>query len=88
MSSDYHGRIREIVAAVRHLPVASVSLDSSLEELGVDSLEGLSIVLALEDEFHIEIPDEYLQRTRSIRELADQLLGLLPPNAVAWSGNS
>ena len=57
MSENTCERVRTIIARVRHIPVESVSLDSSFEQLGIDSLEGVMLVFALEDEFHIEIPD-------------------------------
>jgi acyl carrier protein len=79
---DHYERIRRIVASVGHSPVEAVSLEKSLEQLGIDSLEGLTLVFALEDEFHIEIPDECLQRTRSIRELADRVVALLPEGPI------
>jgi acyl carrier protein len=78
MSADNDERVRRIIAGVRHVPIERVSLDSSLEQLGFDSLEGVTLLFALEDEFHVEIPDECLQQKGSIRELIHVLEGLIP----------
>ena len=78
MSENTCERVRTIIARVRHVPVESVSLDSSFEQLGIDSLEGVMLVFALEDEFHIEIPDECLQQGGSIRDLIGVLEELIP----------
>ena len=78
MPENNDERIRRIIAQVRHVPIEGVSLDSSLEQLGIDSLEGVMIAFALEDEFHIEIPDECLRQGGSIRELVRAVEGLIP----------
>jgi acyl carrier protein len=80
MSADNDERVRRIVAAVHHVPVEEISLDRSLEQLGIDSLEGVLLAFALEDEFHIEIPDECLMQGGSLRELVRTVEGLLAPN--------
>ena len=85
MSADNHERVRRIIAAVHHVPLERVSLDSSLEQLGFDSLEGVTLAFALEDEFHIEIPDECLQQRGSSRELVHVLEGLIPSGPASSS---
>jgi len=42
---------------------------TTLEELKVDSLEIIEIVMALEDRFHIHIPDRELKEAKSVDEL-------------------
>lgn len=43
--------------------------DTLLDELGADSLDAVEIVMALEDEFSIEISDEDVERVRSIGDM-------------------
>lgn len=78
MSADNDEKVRRIIAGVHHVPLECVSLDSSLEQLGLDSLEAVTLAFALEDEFHVEIPDEILEQKGSIRELIHVLEGLIP----------
>ncbi|HEY7513627.1 MAG TPA: acyl carrier protein [Vicinamibacteria bacterium] len=84
MSQERYEKIRSIVASVYKVPVETVSLDEPLSALGKDSLDAFSLVFALEDEFKVALPDECLDPTRSLRELADRveaLQGGSPPPA-------
>jgi acyl carrier protein len=78
MSEEYYEKIRALIASVQRVNVDTVSLDSSLEQLGMDSLDGVNLVFMLEDEFKVSIPEQYLQSSRTIREIADRVAGLRP----------
>ena len=41
------------------------------EELGIDSMDGVNIVFALENEFNINVPDEDVKNIRSVRDMVD-----------------
>jgi len=58
-------RIRRVVAANGRLPVdvASLSDDASLYEAGMTSHASVNLMLALENEFDVEFPDEMLTRS-------------------------
>ena len=78
-----------VIARSQRMPVESISLDSTFEELKIDSLDGINIVFELEKEFHIEIPDEGVQNLRSVRETVEGVRQLLeqksqpvPPGAA------
>jgi acyl carrier protein len=60
-------QVREIIAAISRQDLASVQVDDSLVEvLGVDSLQGLQILAAVEKRFGVRLPDEELIRMRTI----------------------
>jgi acyl carrier protein len=70
-----------VIARTQKLPLESVTLDKTFEELNIDSLDGINILFALENEFGIDIPDEPARQMRSVRDAAEgvkQLLGLTP----------
>jgi acyl carrier protein len=51
--------LREVMATVLRVPADSIGPDSSMDTVpGWDSLRHLTLVLALEDEFGVQIPDE------------------------------
>jgi acyl carrier protein len=86
VSEERYEKIRSIVASVYKVPLETVSLDKALNEIGKDSLDAFSLVFALEDEFNVSLPDECMDPTRSLRELADRvetLRGGAPPAAPA-----
>ncbi len=77
MSEELTQRILKVIADSQKLPPEKVTIDSTFEELGIDSLDGVNILFALENEFNINIPDEGVQGIRSIRQMVDALEKLL-----------
>lgn len=74
------------IAQTQHLPVEKITLESTFEELGIDSLDGINIVFALENEFDIEIPDEAAQQIRSVREMIDGVRKLVEQKRAGTVG--
>jgi acyl carrier protein len=70
-SADLGTRVMEVIAKTQRIPLESISLDSTFEQLKIDSLDGINIVFALENEFGINIPDEGVQTMRSIGETVE-----------------
>jgi acyl carrier protein len=64
-------RVLTIIAETQRKDPALVTIDSSFEELGIDSMDGVNIVFALENEFNINVPDEEVKNIKSIRDLVD-----------------
>jgi acyl carrier protein len=63
-----------IVAAITRAPAASIGPDTDLRlDLNVDSLQGLQIVAALENHFGLQLADEDLDATTSVREIVAAL---------------
>ena len=87
MSDELVQKVISIIATTRKIPVEKVRLDSTFEELEIDSLDGLNIVFALENEFNITIPDEEVQQIRSVREVVEKLERLLGEGASS-GGNA
>ena len=66
-------RVREVVSKVAQLPQNDLdfSPDADLfRDLGVDSAAALDILLSLEDEFGVAIPDDTFSDARSLRAMA------------------
>ncbi len=78
MNNDLHDQVRQIIAKAGRIPVESVVLDRSLAELGLDSLDGLTLAFQLEDAFHVQIPDDCLDRMQPVSVLIDRMSTLLP----------
>jgi acyl carrier protein len=70
-------RVRSVIAATQHLPPEKITADSTFEELGIDSLDGINILFAVENEFNLNIPDEAAQKLRSVRDMIDGIAKLL-----------
>jgi acyl carrier protein len=66
-------KVVEIITREQHLEPGAVKPDSTFAELGIDSLDGVNILFALEEEFKIDIPDSVAQNMRSVRQVVDSL---------------
>ena len=64
-------RVLRIIADNQRKDLSLVTVDSSFEELGIDSMDGVNIVFALENEFNINVPDEEVKNIHSVRDMID-----------------
>lgn len=65
-------RVKKIIVDQLGVSADSVQLDSSfVEDLGADSLDTVELVMALEEEFDIEIPDEEAEKISTVRTAVD-----------------
>jgi acyl carrier protein len=69
MPVDLTPRIIEIIAKTAHKPVESITPNSTFSEIGLDSLDGIQILFALEQEFNISISDESAKEIRGIPDV-------------------
>jgi acyl carrier protein len=66
-------KVVEIITREQHLEPGVVTLDSTFAELGIDSLDGVNVLFALEEEFKVDIPDAVAQNMKSVRQVVDSL---------------
>ena len=67
-------KIREIIAKVLNLNVEDVTPDKAFgEDLDADSLDIAEIIIAIEVEFGISIPDEALEKVVTVQDACDLL---------------
>jgi acyl carrier protein len=65
-------RVKKIVA--QQLGVSEVSNDSSfVDDLGADSLDTVELIMAFEEEFGAEIPDEEAEKITTIQQAIDYI---------------
>ncbi len=83
-------RVLRTIAETQRIPVDTVTEDKSFEELNIDSMDGVNILFALENEFDISIPDEAARSIRSVHDMVRGVRTLVeakaagaPPPAVA-----
>jgi len=72
--SDVAERVKKIV--VEHLGVeeAKVTEDASfVDDLGADSLDTVELVMAFEEEFGCEIPDDAAEKIQTVRQAIDYI---------------
>ncbi|HJC10144.1 MAG TPA: acyl carrier protein [Candidatus Blautia merdigallinarum] len=67
-------KMKEIIAEQLNCDAESITLETSFkEDLGADSLDLFELVMALEDEYSVEIPSEELQDLTTVGAVVDYL---------------
>lgn len=63
-------KIRKIIASELMIEESDIELSSNIrDDLGADSLSLVDLVMALEDEFGLEIPDESLDSVKTVEDV-------------------
>ena len=70
--SNIEDRVKKIVAEQLGVKLEEITNESSfVEDLGADSLDTVELVMALEEEFETEIPDEEAEKITKVQEAID-----------------
>ncbi len=74
---DLTSRVIKVIADTQKISPDLIGRESTFEELKFDSLDGINILFALENEFDINIPDEAARQIKSIPEMVQGIEKLL-----------
>ena len=67
MSDNFETKLKEIIAEQLNVEISEVEASKSfIEDLGADSLDVVELVMAIEESFDIEIPDEDAQNIQTV----------------------
>lgn len=67
-------RVKEIIAKNLDVDVNDIKPESSfINDLGADSLAIVELVLALEEEFELDIPDEETEKIRTVQDAVNYI---------------
>lgn len=81
--NNTEAKVIEIIEREQHLEPGTVQPSSTFAELGIDSLDGVNILFALEEEFKIDIPDPVAQNMKSVEQVVDSLTRVLEGRDVS-----
>lgn len=63
-------KVKEILSEQLDIQESEIERDSLLaEDLGADSLDSIDIVMSIEDEYQIEVPDEVIEEMKSVDDI-------------------
>jgi acyl carrier protein len=70
-------RVIRVFSDFKKVAPEDIKMETSFEELGFDSLDGLNLIFELEEEFDIVVPDDKVQSMKSVQEVVDGIESLL-----------
>ncbi len=77
---DIFNKVKEFIVANNHIPVESITMDSLFEDLQMDSLDGLTLINDIENEYNITFTNEEAVKIKSVRQLVDGLDNFITNN--------
>lgn len=67
-------KVKEIVVEQLGVDEADVAMDSTfIDDLGADSLDIVELIMAFEEEFNIEIPDEIAEKIKTVKDAVEYI---------------
>ncbi len=67
-------KVKNILVEQLDVDESTVTLDSMIaDDLGADSLDVVDLLMSLEDEFSVEIPDEEIENIKSVGDLVNYI---------------
>jgi len=72
--TDIEAKVKKIISEQLGVPEADVKPEASfVNDLGADSLDTVELVMALEEEFSVEIPDEDAEKIATVQNAIDYI---------------
>ncbi len=72
---DIFEKVKSIVADQLGVDAAEVALDTTFDDLNADSLDVVELIMAMEEEFDIEIPDEDAEKIKTVGDAVNYVKG-------------
>ncbi|NLC95143.1 MAG: acyl carrier protein [Bacilli bacterium] len=67
-------KVRDIISNELSVAKDEITLETNLQDdLGADSLDAVELVMSIEDEFNIQIPDDVAQKLRTVEDIVKYL---------------
>jgi acyl carrier protein len=82
MSDELIQRVLKCIATSKRIPLEQVTIDSEFQQLGIDSMDAVEILFALENEFDISIPDDEVRTVRNVRQMSEGVEKLVAAKAA------
>ena len=70
---DYFEKIKSIVAEQLNVDPETITMNTRFDELNADSLDVVEVIMTLEQEFDIQIPEEEAEKIKNISAVVDYI---------------
>ena len=76
------------LASVKRIPADKITLETNLQDLGIDSLDVFTLLFELENAFKISIPDDDVRSLRTVNDIVTgikKIISAMPPDSTVGS---
>jgi acyl carrier protein len=74
MNETIESQVKQVIANQLQVNLNDISNDSSfIEDLGADSLDIVELVMAMEEHFNLEIPDDEAERIQTVQDAVNYI---------------
>ncbi len=76
------------LASVKRIPADTITLETNLQDLGIDSLDVFTLLFELENAFKVSIPDDDVRSLRTVNDVVEgikKIIAAAPPDASLGS---
>ncbi len=90
MSDAVAEKVIATLASVKRIPAEKITLETNLQELGIDSLDVFTLLFELENAFKISIPDDDVRSIRTVNDIVEgirKLIAAAPPDTSVGSAS-
>ncbi len=70
---DVLEKVKNIISEQLEIELENINEDTTFEEMDADSLDLVELVMALEEEFNIEISDEEIEEIKSVGDVVNHI---------------
>ncbi|MGC2237214.1 MAG: phosphopantetheine-binding protein [Pyrinomonadaceae bacterium] len=88
MAETVQERVIRVFAEFKKVPTDEITMDTTFEELGFDSLDGLNLIFELEEEFDLTVPDDKVADMKGVRQAVEGIEMLLEAKAQGIDVNA
>jgi len=90
MADPVAEKVIATLASVKRIPADTITLDTNLQEMGIDFLDVFSLLFELENAFKISIPDDDVRSIKTVNDIVEgvkKLLAAAPPETSMGSAS-
>ena len=90
MPDEVAQKIIATLASVKRIPADGITLETNLQDLGIDSLDVFTLLFELENTFKVSIPDDDVRSIKTVNDIVNgvkKILAAQPPGGSVGSAS-
>jgi len=83
MADEVAQKVIATLASVKRIPADGITLETNLQDLGIDSLDVFTLLFELENAFKVSIPDDDVRSIKTVNDIVEGVKKILAANPPA-----